>query len=137
MPLAPADGMAINRMPVDPDVGIPDLVRRLTDDSKRLVGDEVRLVKLETRENMHRAGRGAMWLGVAFGVSVVMLVAVTLFLTTLIGRLWAGHMWAGALVTGILELVVAIIMIKRGLRAFKQPSYSLEETRASLGLAKD
>jgi hypothetical protein len=124
-------------MPVDPDAGIPDLVRRLTDDSKRLVGDEVRLVKLETTENLHRAGKGAMWLGVAFGVAVVMLVAVTLFLTTFIGRLWAGHMWAGALLTGGVEVVVAVVLIKRGLRAFTQPSYSMVETRVSLGLAKD
>jgi hypothetical protein len=129
--------MAINRMPVDPDAGIPDLVRRLTDDSKRLVADEVRLVKLETTENLHRAGKGAMWLGVAFGVSVVMLVAVTLFLTTLIGRLWAGHMWAGAIFTGIVEVVVGVVLIKRGLRAFAQPSYTMVETRGSLGLAKE
>lgn len=124
--------MAVNRVAVDPDVGIPDLIRQLGDDSKRLVQDEVRLAKLEMRESIHRAGRGAVWLGVAFGVGVVMLVALTLFVTTLIGRLSAGHMWIGAVVTGILELIVGAWMIKRGISAFAEPSYTLEETRESL-----
>jgi hypothetical protein len=120
------------RMRVDPDAGIPDLIRRLTDDSKRLVADEIHLAKLETGESVHRAGRGTLWLAVAFGVGVVTLVAFTLFLATLIGRMAAGHMWVGALVTGVLELVVAFVLVQRGLRAFREPSYTLKETRASL-----
>ena len=94
--------MAIERIPTDPDAGIPDLFRQLGDDSKRLVADEVRLAKLEMKESVQRAGRGAVQLAVAFGIGVVMLVAVTLSLATLIGRLAAGHMWVGALVTGLL-----------------------------------
>ncbi len=124
--------MAVNRMPVDPDVGIPDLIRQLGDDSKRLVQDEVQLAKLELKDSLHRAGRGAMWLGIAFGVGVVMLVALTLFVATLIGRLVNGHMWVGALVTGILELAVAVVLFKRGAAAFGKPSYTLEATRASV-----
>ena len=124
--------MAINRMPVDPDTGIPDLIHRLTDDSKRLLNDEVRLAKLEVRDGLHRAGRGAMWLGVGFGVGVVALVAFTLFLITLIGRIASGHMWVGALVTGALELIVALILFKRAKRSFAEPSYTLSETRHAL-----
>jgi hypothetical protein len=124
--------VAINRMPVDPDVGIPDLIRRLTDDSKRLMTDEVRLAKLEMHDAVGRAGRGAMWLGIGFGVGVVALVAFTLFLATLIGRVAAGHMWVGALVTGILELVVALVLFRRGKRAYAAPEYSLPETRHAL-----
>src|SRR3954468_2813381 len=123
------ESMAANRMPVDPDVGIPDLVHRLGDDSKRLLMDEVQLAKLEVREDLKRTGKGVMWLGVAFGVGVVAMVFFTLTLATLIGRLAAGHMWVGALVTGVLELVVALVLIKRGGTAFTKPSYSLEQTR--------
>jgi hypothetical protein len=124
--------MAAQRMPIDPDVGIPDLVRRLGDDSKRLITDEVRLAKLEVRDNVKRSGRGVLWLAVAFGVSVVAMVAFTLFLTTIIGRLASGHMWLGAIVTGVIELAVGAFLVKKGLGAFKEPSYSLEETRAGL-----
>ncbi len=135
--LAPGPGMAVNRIHVDPDVGIPDLVRRLSDDSKRLAADEVRLLKLEMKENVKRAGHGAMWLGVAFGFGVVAIVALTLLLATLIGRLASGHMWIGALVTGVVELVVGAWLLKRGLAAFAEPSYSLEATRHSLTETKD
>ena len=116
----------------DPDAGIPDLVRRLTDDGKRLVADEVRLAKIETKENVKRAGRGGIRLAVSFGIGVVALVAMTLVLVTLIGRLASGHMWVGAIVTGILELVVAVVMFKKGFKAFGEPSYTLEQTRAGL-----
>jgi putative superfamily III holin-X len=124
--------VAIERIPVDPDTGIPDLIRQLGEDSKRLVADEVRLAKLEMRESVQRAGRGAVQLAVAFGVGIVMLVALTLFLVTLIGRLAAGHMWVGAIITGLLEVAAAVLLLRRGLGVLRQPSYSLEETRAAL-----
>jgi uncharacterized membrane protein YqjE len=117
---------------IDPDVGIPDLIHRLTDDSKRLVADEVRLAKLELGENIHTGARGALWMTLAFGTGVVGLVALTLLVATLIGHAANGHMWVGAIVTGVLELVAAVVLIKKGVAAFGRPSYSLEETRESL-----
>jgi uncharacterized membrane protein YqjE len=117
---------------IDPDAGIPDLVRRLTDDSKRLVSDEVRLAKLEVAENVHAGARGALWLTLAFGIAVVGMVGLTIFLATLIGRAVSGHMWVGAIVTGVLELGLALFLIRKGIGAFGRPSYTLEETRESL-----
>jgi len=119
-----------NRVQVDPDTGVPDLIKQLGSDSKRLVQDEVRLAKLEAKESVHRAARGALWLGVAFAIGVVTMVAFTLFVVTLVGRLANGHMWIGAVVTGVLELVLGALLLKRGMAAFKEPSYTLEETRA-------
>lgn len=117
---------------IDPDSGIPDLVRRLTDDSKRLVSDEVRLAKLEIGENLHAGARGTLWLTLAFGIAVVGMVGLTIFLATLIGRAASGHMWVGAIATGVLELGLALFLIKKGVGAFGKPSYSLEQTRESL-----
>lgn len=116
----------------DLDTGIIDLIRRLSDDSKRLVTDEVRLAKIEAKDSLSRATRGVLWLALAFGVSVVMLVAITIFLVTLIGRTMNGHMWVGALVTGALELGLGGYLIKRGLAAITEPSYSLEASRLAL-----
>ena len=124
--------MGVQRMPVDPNAGIPDLISRLGEDSKRLMRDEVQLAKLELRDSMKRTTHGAMWLGVAFGIGVVALVALTLLATTLIGRLAAGHMWVGALVTGIVELIVSVVLIKRGVATLGAPSYSLEQTRKAI-----
>jgi hypothetical protein len=122
---------------MDPDAGIPDLIRRLSDDGKRLVADEIRLAKIETKENVRNAGRGAVRLVLAFGVGVVALVALTLLMVTLIGRLANGHMWVGAIVTGIVEVIVAGVLIKKGIGAFAEPSYTLAETRAALSTIKN
>jgi len=116
----------------DSDPGIPDLIRRLSDDSKRLVTNEVNLAKIEAKESLSRATRGVMWLALAFGVAVVMLVALTLFVSTLIGRAVNGHMWVGALVTGLVELGLGVYLIKRAITAIAEPSYSLEASRLAL-----
>ena len=67
-------------VPIDPDAGIPDLIRRLVDDSRRLAQNEVRLAKLELRESARSATRGGIWLGIAFGAGVVALVGLTVLL---------------------------------------------------------
>jgi len=124
--------MAAAPVPSDPDLGIPDLIRRLTQDSKRLVADEVRLAKIDATDSVHRAARGVLWMALAFGVGVVVFVALTLFLATLIGRLANGHMWIGALVTGVFEIAVGVWLVKRGIAAMVAPSYSLEASRNAL-----
>ena len=117
---------------IDPDAGIPDLFRRLTDDSKRLVSDEVRLAKLEINESVRAGARGALWLALAFGIAVIGMVGLTIFSVTAIGRLASGHMWIGAIVTGVVEIGLAALLVKKGIGAFAKPSYSLEQTRESL-----
>lgn len=117
---------------IDPETGLPDLVKRLTDDSKRLVKDEVRLAKIEASEATKTAAKGAMWMGVAFGIGVVMLIAFTIALATGIGQIANGNMWVGALLTGAIEIAIGLWLIKRGVGAFAEPSYTFEETRAGL-----
>jgi hypothetical protein len=124
--------MAVDRTLVDSETGIPELIHRLKDDSKRLLTGELRLAKLEVHDGIKSGGKDLMWLASAFGAGVVALVALTLVLVTLIGRLASGHMWVGALVVGIIEVVVGMLAIKSGVGAFKDPSYSLAETRESL-----
>lgn len=114
--------------PVDPDLGIPDLIRRLADDSKRLAKDEVQLAKLEMSSSIHDGARGAMWLALAFGAGVVMLVALTIALVALIGRA-LGHYWAGALIVAVLELIAAFLLVRLGLARMRAPSYTFEESR--------
>lgn len=119
-------------MPVDPNTGIPELISRLGDDSKRLISDEVRLAKLEVRENIKEASKNALWLAIAFGIGVVAMMAFTMFVITLLGRVLNGHMWIGALVVGALEVIVGFLLIRQGTHAFKDESYSLAMTRESL-----
>lgn len=115
----------------DHDAGIPDLVRRLTDDSKRLAGDEIRLAKLEIAESVKTSARASMWLGLAFGIAVVGAVALTVGMAAAL-RSATGNWWAGAVLTGIIELAGGAWLLKRGLGYFAAPSYSLEASRESL-----
>ena len=117
---------------VEPDVGIPDLIRRLTEDSKRLANDEVRLAKMELADSIQNVSRGTLWVALAFGAGVVAAAALTVFLAAVIGRLANLNYWVGALVTGALELGLAFVLIKRGLKSFAKPSYTFTETRESL-----
>ena len=113
---------------VDPDTGIPDLIRRLADDSKRLARDEARLAKLEMGESLRQGMHGALWLGLAFGALVVALVALTIALATLLGR-WIGHYWAGTLIVGAVEAIAALLLVRAGLARLRAPSYTLEASR--------
>lgn len=124
------------RIPIDPDKGLNDLVRQLADDSKRLLGDEVRLAKLEAAESVHRGGRGALWIGLAFGIAVVALVAFTLFFATFFGRIANGHYWVGAMLTAAIEIAAGLWVLQRGLAAYKAAPYSLPDTRAGLKILK-
>lgn len=124
------------RLPIDPDKGLNDLVKQLTDDSKRLMTDEVQLAKLETADSIRSAGKGAMWLGIAFGIGVVTLVAFTLFFATLFGRIANGHYWVGALLVGVIELIGGLWFLKRGFADLTSAPYSLPDTRAGLKILK-
>lgn len=115
-------------VPIDPDAGIPDLIRRLVDDSRRLAADEVRLAKIEMRENVHEATRGAIWLGIAFGAGIVALVGLTVLLSALLGGL-LGNLWAGTLVTAVLWLGSAYLLVTRGLKQIAEQPFTLPETR--------
>ncbi|MEX2177335.1 MAG: phage holin family protein [Gemmatimonadaceae bacterium] len=126
-----------HRVPIDPDKGVNDLVRQLADDSRRLLRDELRLARIETSENMHRAGRGVVWLGLAFGVGVVMLVALTLFSVTAIGRVAGGHYWVGAMVTAAIEIAIGIWLLKQGADTFGDAPYSMPETRSALRIIRN
>jgi hypothetical protein len=124
--------VATERMPVDPNAGIPELIARLGDDSKRLVNNEIRLAKLEMHDHIKKSSKDFMWLAIAFGLGVVAMMAFTMFVITLLGRVLNGHMWVGALIVGVIELGVGYVLIKRGVHAFEDESYSLPMTRESL-----
>ena len=114
------------------DRSVGELVTSLSDDAKQLFRAELRLAKLETSDSVARAGRGSLWLLVAFGVLVVALVAFTLFLATLIGRLASGHHWVGAALVGLLDVALGAWFVMRGLRELRRAPYTMPETRAGL-----
>jgi uncharacterized membrane protein YqjE len=118
--------------PIDPDIGIPDLVRRLGDDSRRLAGDEVRLAKLELHESVHTSVDGSIRLALALAFGIIAAVALTVLLIVGVSAALGHHYWAGAVIIGALELVAGVLMLRRGGSAVKSPTYSLQASRESL-----
>jgi uncharacterized membrane protein YqjE len=112
--------------------GIPDLLKRLAEDSKRLANDEVRLAKLELRENVHTGARGGVRLAIAFGAGTIAMMALTIALAALLGRVIGRNYWLGAMIVGIVELGLAFWLIKRGITSVAKADYTLGQTRASL-----
>jgi uncharacterized membrane protein YqjE len=124
--------VAAHAVHIDPDTKVTDLVGQLAQDSKRLVSDEILLAKLEVKESVRTGARGVLWLSMAFGIAVIALVALTIALVSLIGRLADGNYWVGALVIGVVELGVGALLMLRGVRRFGESSYTLGESREEL-----
>jgi len=121
-----------SRTRIDPDTGIPDLIRRLGDDSRRLAGDEVRLAKLELHQSVRSGVDGSVRLALALAFGIVAAVALTVLLVAAVGAALNDHYWAGAVIIGALQLVAGFLLLRRGLAAVKAPSYSLQASRESL-----
>lgn len=117
---------------IDPDTGIPDLIRRLADDSKRLASDEVRLAKLETHQNVRTGIRGSIQLAIALAFGIVAAVALTVLLVMLVSAALNDNYWAGCLIVGAVELVAGGLLLKRGLTAVAKSPSTLAASRESL-----
>lgn len=124
--------MATPVVRASPRPAITALIGRLTDDSKRLIRDEVRLAKLELGESVRDASRGGLWLALAFGIGVIALVGLTVLLTALIGHTLIGKTWAGALITGALELAVGAWLVWRGRQVLSRTDFTFGGSRAEL-----
>ena len=129
--------MAQRDVHIEPNATIGDLVSRLGDDGKRLLGDEVHLAKLEIGENVRVAARGMVWLGVALALSFVMLTALTVGLSAILGQLFANALWLGTLLTAVLWLILGGVLVKTGVGKLASPPYTLPQTRRELALTRD
>lgn len=124
--------MATQGIRIEPEPTIGDLIGRLTDDSKRLANNEVRLARLEMGESIHQAVQGGIRLALAFGIAILALVALSVLLTSVIGSVLIGKAWAGALITGALEIIVAAFLLWGGIKVMKNADFTLGESRAEL-----
>ena len=77
-----------------------------------------------------------VWLGVGLALSFVMLTALTVGLSALLGNLVFGALWLGTLLTAVLWLVVGGVLVKSGVGKLSSPPYTLPETRRELALTR-
>jgi uncharacterized membrane protein YqjE len=119
------------------DRSTPDLIRRLIDDANGLVELQIRLAKLEAKENLLQVLGGGKWLGVAAGLGLLALITLVVFIITGLASLFQEVLqlrffgaWFWSLVLLILFGGLAAFF---GLRGIKQMKVSpLQRTRQSI-----
>jgi uncharacterized membrane protein YqjE len=124
------------------DRSTPDLIRRLIDDANGLIELQIRLAKLEAKENLMSALGGGKSLGIAAGLGILALIGLVVLIITglaalfrlllpagLLERILGGD-WFWALVFTVVTGAVAALFALRGIRQIKISP--LQKTRESL-----
>jgi uncharacterized membrane protein YqjE len=119
--VAPAGG--------EPSLG--ELLRRLTTDTGELVRQEVTLAKTELKEAGATLARDGAKLGVAVGLALAGVLALTAFAILALGNLLDNH-WLAALIVGLLFLAVGGVLAKSAVDDVKRRGLAPQETMASL-----
>jgi uncharacterized membrane protein YqjE len=116
----------------DTQAALPDLVRRLADDSKRLARDEVQLAKLELQESGRTGAHGSIQIALAVAFGIVAAVALTVLGVTAVSAALGDKYWAGALIVGAVEALIGALVLRRGIAIVKHPPSPLAASRESL-----
>jgi uncharacterized membrane protein YqjE len=122
------------------DASTPELISRLSEQSSRLVRDELRLAQAELSEKAKSLGRGAGMFGAA---GLVAFFAIATMLTTVILALaLAVDAWLAALIVTVVLLGIAGVLIvvarrqvSRGLPA--TPQKSIESVKQDVETVKE
>lgn len=126
------DGRGIQRS------SIPELLRQLSDDGSRLVQQEIRLAKVELREDAAHAASGAGKIGAATVLALPGILALTA--AAIIGLSFlVGSYWLSALIVGVVVLAVAGFLLKSAISSFKSglaPRETVETVREDVAWAK-
>ena len=120
------------------NASIGDLFRELSNDSSRLIQDEVQLAKVELRESVSRLAGAAGKVGAAAVLAIPGLLALTAALVIGIGLL-IDNFWLSALIVGVAILIVAGILAQRAMAAFKRglaPRETIRTVRDDVDWAK-
>ena len=117
--------------PIDDGISVGQLFKQLGSDSTHLIQQEMALAKAELRQTTSRFGQAATKLGIAAGVAIPGLMAITAFLVIAIGDLLNENYWLGALIVGVAFLMTAVVLGKRAMRLL-QDGVGAPETMATL-----
>jgi len=117
----------------EPDIAdrsFGDIVGNLSSDLSTLVRKEIELAKVETKQEISKAGQGAgMFAGAGVAALLMLIFLSTALMWTLANVMHLG--WA-ALIVGILWAIVAAGLASIGRKRFKQVNPALPETTETL-----
>jgi uncharacterized membrane protein YqjE len=113
----------------EPSLG--ELFTRLSTDTGELVRKEVALARAEMREVGATLARDATKVGIAVGLALAGVLAVTAFLVVALGDLFDNY-WLSALIVGALFLVVGGIMARNAVADVKRRGLTPQQTMSTL-----
>jgi uncharacterized membrane protein YqjE len=133
-----ADGFRAEAASVaEPSLG--ELFKRLTTDTGELVRQEVSLAKAELKQAGATVARDGTKIGIALGLALAGVLALTAFLIVGLGDLFDNY-WLAALIVGALFLVVGGLMARNAVNDIKrrglQPTETIETLREDTAWAK-
>lgn len=113
----------------EPAIG--DLLRQLSDDASRLIRQEMTLAKVEVRQSVSQAGKGAARIGIAAAFALLGGMAAVAFLIIGLGDL-LGNYWLSALIVSVALLAIAAVMGKSATSNLKKEALKPTETIETL-----
>jgi uncharacterized membrane protein YqjE len=120
------------------NASIGELLKRLSSDGSHLVQQEIQLAKAELQESASRAASAAAKIGIAAGLALPGIMAITAALVIGLGIIIDSY-WLSALIVGVVILAVAGFMVKRALSGFKSglaPRETVRTVREDIDWAK-
>jgi uncharacterized membrane protein YqjE len=108
------------------------LFRQLAEDATTLMREEVRLAKLEIRQEARAISADLVKVAVALGLALLGALALTAFLILVIGLLLDEAFWAGALIVGALFLLIGGVLARNAMKDLKHRSFKPEDTIETL-----
>ena len=114
-----------------PEPSLGELFARLTADTGELMRQEVALARAEMREVAATAARDGTRIGVALGLALAGVLALTAFLVVALGDLFDNY-WLGALLIGVAFLAVGGILARNAVNDVKQRGLKPQQTVATL-----
>jgi uncharacterized membrane protein YqjE len=117
--------------PVEPDQSLGDLMSRMTSDVGQLVGTQIELAKVEIKEEVARAGKGA---GMVGGGGIAAFLGL-LLLSFAVAH-WLGdafdNLGTGFLVVGLVYAAIAAVLVLKGRQKINSATPIAEQTRETI-----
>jgi hypothetical protein len=127
---ASRDSSAFNFRERSSDEGLPDLIRKLTEQGSQLAQQQVQLIETEVRSGINdiKQSAGAMAGAAVLGLAGtgVLLMGISFLLNEVM------PLWAATLIVAVATLAGAYMMFAAGQKKLQSSSFSAERTRRTL-----
>jgi uncharacterized membrane protein YqjE len=121
------------------DRSLGELLKRLSEQTTRLVHQELELAKAELQEKGKQAGQGAGMFGGAGAIGLAALGALTACFILALDSIMPA--WLAALIVAVVYGIVAFVLVKRGQARIKRaappvPTQTIETVKEDVEWAK-